>query len=106
MPERAWPHPPKQDNYFTTFKELDLHAKIEILAQLVYEILKNYYFGTLWACLGISSQLPTQNENFPKCGIYARKQVSIRLFNLYHFQKKIMNFPKLEFSQTYKLQRQ
>jgi len=39
--------------------------KIEILAQLVHEILKNYYFDTLWACLGMSSQRPTQNENFP-----------------------------------------
>ena len=98
--------------------------KIEIKAQLVHEKSKIYYFGTLWACLGMFVQCPTQNKNFPKYGIYASKQVLIRLFNLYHFQKKIMIIflrniqkpcfgpifalfwafsPKLEFSQKIRL---
>ena len=77
-------------NNLKPLRNLIYMQKFEKKAQLVYETSKNYYFGTLWACLGMSGQCPTQKENFPKYGIYARKQASIRSFNLYHFQKKIM----------------
>ena len=88
MPGCVWPRPLKITINLKPLRNLIYTQQIEIIAKIAYKILKKWQFDTFWACLGMFGQGPTQNQNFPKFGIFTRKLVAMWFFNLHRFQKK------------------